>query len=77
MTQDSYRGGVGPRRRRYTCQPRGNACGIARRKDGNYGNAVLALFAAARSSQDCVIFDVGQLEVLELVANLPAQGCVW
>jgi hypothetical protein len=44
-----------------------------RRKDSNYRNAVVALFAPAGSSQDRVVRNVRPPFVLELYADAPAQ----
>src|SRR5262249_44872324 len=46
------------------------------RKDSNYRNAVVALFAPAGGSQDRVVRNVGQPVVLELYTDAPAQSRV-
>jgi len=45
-----------------------------RRKDSNYRNAVVALFAPAGSSQDRVVRNFRQPFVLELYADAPAHA---
>jgi hypothetical protein len=46
--QNRYRGGVDPWRRRYTCEPRGYAYGIARRNNGKWRKCGICTICGGR-----------------------------